>query len=220
MNESTSPVQERLIRKRVVPVAVIDALEDAVPLARALAAGGLPLIEITLRTACAVDCIRAIGSDCPEVLVGAGTILELSQLKAAIEAGARFGVSPGLNPQVVRAAREQQLLFIPGVMTPSDVESGLSLGCHLLKFFPADAAGGIKMLKALAAPYAPAGARFIPLGGISVVNMAEYLAMPVVPAVGGSWLCDRKLVREKKWGEISALAAAAVARAAAASSTC
>jgi 2-dehydro-3-deoxyphosphogluconate aldolase/(4S)-4-hydroxy-2-oxoglutarate aldolase len=195
-------------------VAVVDSVEDAVPLARALAEGGLPVIEITLRTPCALDCIRAICGGCPEVLVGAGTVLEPSQLMAALEAGARFGVSPGLNPEVVRAALSQQLPFIPGVMTPSEIEQALGLGCRLLKFFPADAAGGVKMLKALAGPYEPAGARFVPLGGVSVSNMAEYLAVPVVAAVGGSWVCERKLVREKKWAEITALTATAVAQAA------
>jgi 2-dehydro-3-deoxyphosphogluconate aldolase / (4S)-4-hydroxy-2-oxoglutarate aldolase len=208
-------MQQQLIQRRVVPVAVVDAVEDAVPLARALAQGGLPLIEITFRTPCALDCIRVIRQGCPEVLVGAGTILEPLQVKAAIEAGARFGVSPGLNPEVVRAAIEQQMLFIPGIMTPSDIESALGLGCRLLKFFPADAAGGVKMLKALAGPYESAGVRFIPLGGISAANMGEYLALPVVAAVGGSWVCERKLVRGKKWTEITALAAAAVAKAAA-----
>ena len=215
MRKLESTVQEQLIQKRVVPVAVVDCVEDAVPLARALAQGGLPVIEITLRTPCALDCIQAISRACPEILVGAGTILEPSQVKAAVEAGARFGVSPGLNPEVVRAACEQQLLFMPGVMTPSEVESALRLGCRLLKFFPADAAGGVKMLKALAGPYESAGARFVPLGGISGANMAEYLALPVVAAVGGSWTCERKLVREKKWADIKALAAEAVAKAAA-----
>jgi 2-dehydro-3-deoxyphosphogluconate aldolase / (4S)-4-hydroxy-2-oxoglutarate aldolase len=220
MNSSSSPVHKQLIQKRVVPVAVVDSVEDAVPLARALAQGGLPVIEITLRTPCALDCIRAIRQGCPEVLVGAGTVLEPSQVKAALEAGARFAVSPGVNPEVVRAASEQQLFFMPGVMTPSDIELALRLGCRLLKFFPADAAGGVKMLKALAGPYESAGARFIPLGGVSVSNMAEYLAVPVVAAVGGSWVCERKLVRQKKWTEITALAAAAVAKAAAGAAPC
>jgi 2-dehydro-3-deoxyphosphogluconate aldolase / (4S)-4-hydroxy-2-oxoglutarate aldolase len=220
MKGSSSPVHQQLIQKRVVPVAVVDSVEDAVPLARALAQGGLPVIEITLRTPCALDCIRAIRQGCPEVLVGAGTILEPSQVVAALAAGARFGVSPGLNPEVVRAASSQQLPFIPGVMTPSEIEQALGLGCRLLKFFPADAAGGVKMLKALAGPYEAAGARFIPLGGVSVSNMAEYLAVPVVAAVGGSWVCERKLVREKKWTEITALAATAVAKAAAGAAPC
>ena len=205
---------EQLTRRRVVPIAVIDSVADAVPLARALIHGGLPVIEITLRTPCALDCIRAIRQGCPEVLVGAGTILDALQLRGAIKAGAKFGVSPGMNDDVVRAALQHQLLFIPGVMTPSEVESALGLGCRLLKFFPAEVAGGAKMLKALAGPYEATGVRFIPLGGITPANMAEYLALPNVAAVGGSWMCERKLVREKKWTELAAIAAAAVAKAA------
>jgi 2-dehydro-3-deoxyphosphogluconate aldolase/(4S)-4-hydroxy-2-oxoglutarate aldolase len=215
MKSSSSDVQDQLTRRRVVPVAVVDSVEDAVPLARALAQGGLPVIEITLRTPCALDCIRAIRQGCPEVLVGAGTILDALQLRAAIEAGARFGVSPGMNPDVVRAAIHQQTLFIPGVMTPSEVETAVGLGCRLLKFFPAEVAGGVKMLKALAGPYEATGVRFIPLGGVSAANLAEYLALPIVAAVGGSWMCERRLVRENKWTELAAIAAAAVAKAAA-----
>jgi 2-dehydro-3-deoxyphosphogluconate aldolase / (4S)-4-hydroxy-2-oxoglutarate aldolase len=214
MKDSITTVQEQLIRRRLVPVAVVDSVDDAVPLARALAQGGLPCIEITLRTACALDCIRAVRQGCPDLLVGAGTILEPQQVKAAKEAGAQFGVSPGISPEVVRAATEQGLFFTPGVMTPSEIELGLRLGCRLLKFFPAEAAGGVKMLKALAGPYEPAGVRFIPLGGVSAANMGDYLALTVVAAVGGSWVCERKLVREKKWTEIAALTAAAVAKAA------
>jgi 2-dehydro-3-deoxyphosphogluconate aldolase/(4S)-4-hydroxy-2-oxoglutarate aldolase len=215
MKSSISEVQAQFTQRRVVPIAVLDSVEDAVSLAQALAQGGLPLIEVTLRTPCALDCIRAIRRGCPDVLVGAGTILNTSQVKAAFEAGAGFGVSPGLNADVVRAAREQQMLLIPGVMTPSEVEAALGLGCRLLKLFPAEVAGGIKMLKALAGPYETAGARFIPLGGVSAANMAEYLSLPIVAAVGGSWLCERRLVREKKWTELAAMAAAAVAKAAA-----
>ena len=206
-------MQDELTRKRIIPVAVIDALEDAVPLARALEQGGLPLIEITLRTPCALDCIRAIRQACPNVLVGAGTVLYPAQVKTAIEAGARFGVSPGLNPEVVRAAIGQKWFFMPGVMTPSEIELALGLGCKLLKFFPAELAGGLKMLKAFAGPYDATGVRFVPLGGVGAANIADYLAVPVVAAVGGSWLCDRNLVREKRWAEISKLAAAAVAAA-------
>jgi 2-dehydro-3-deoxyphosphogluconate aldolase/(4S)-4-hydroxy-2-oxoglutarate aldolase len=216
MNTSSSEVQEQLTRRRVVPIAVIDSLEDAVPLARALAQGGLPVIEITLRTPCALDCIRAIRKECPDVLVGAGTILDPAQVKEAIKAGAQFGVSPGLNAEVVGSALVEDLLFIPGVMTPSEVETALGLGCRLLKFFPAEVAGGVKMLKAMAGPYEVTAVQFIPLGGVSAANMSEYLALPIVAAVGGSWMCERKLVREKKWTELAPIAAAAVAKAAAA----
>ena len=214
MKASPSAIAEHITRRRVVPVAVLDSVEDAVPLARALTQGGLPVIEITLRTPCALDCIRAIRQNCPDTIVGAGTILEASQVKAAIAAGAQFGVSPGLTREVVQAALRQQLLFIPGVMTPSEIEAAMALDCRLLKFFPAEAAGGVKTLKALAGPYEAAGVRFIPLGSVSPANMADYLALPIVAAVGGSWMCERKLVREQKWTELAAIAAAAVAKAA------
>ena len=144
MKASPSAIAEHITRRRVVPVAVLDSVEDAVPLARALTQGGLPVIEITLRTPCALDCIRAIRQNCPDTIVGAGTILEASQVKAAIAAGAQFGVSPGLTREVVQAALRQQLLFIPGVMTPSEIEAAMALDCRLLKFFPAEAAGGVK----------------------------------------------------------------------------
>jgi len=147
------------------------------------------------------------------MMVGAGTVLEPQQLADAIEAGAQFGVSPGLNENIVRAARDKNFFFIPGIMTPSEIESALQLGCKLLKFFPADAAGGVKMLKALAGPYEPAGVRFIPLGGVSAANMQEYLALPNVAAIGGSWLCERKLMREQQWDQVTVLAREALAKA-------
>ena len=210
----TRSVVDRLTGKRIVPVAVIDSVENAVPLARALAEAGLPVIEVTLRTPSALECVRAIRQHCPDVLVGAGTILDVSQVKAAIAAGAHFGVSPGTNDAVVKAARRQQWFFLPGVMTPSEVDKALGLGCSLQKFFPADKAGGPGMLKSLAGPDAHTGVRFVPLGGVSAVNMEEYLALPIVAAVGGSWVCDARLVAEKRWSDITALAKEAVARAA------
>lgn len=203
---------ERIVQNRIVPVAVIDAVANAVPLARALAQGGLPLIEVTLRTPCALECIRAIRQECPEIWVGAGTILERAMLVAAVEHGAQFGVSPGLNSDVVRAALDLNLPFVPGVITPSEVETALRLGCRLLKYFPADAAGGVMMLKALASAYGATGVRFVPTGGITLANMAAYLAVPAVAAIGGSWLCESRLVKEKKWAEITALTAQAVSK--------
>jgi len=206
-------MQPHLLSKRIVPVAVIDSVEDAVPLALALKQGGLPLIEVTLRTPAALACIHAIRQACPEISVGAGTIIDPDQVAAAIHAGAEFGVSPGTNPPVIEAAVEQGLFFVPGVMTPSDIEAAMGLGCRLLKFFPAEPAGGVPMLKALAGPYEPAGVKFIPLGGISPQNMPQYLALPCVAAVGGSWICERSLIRQRKWSEITGLAAAAISQA-------
>ncbi len=197
---------------RIVPVAVIDDAKHAVPLARALRAGGLPLIEVTLRTPAALDAIRAIRAECPEVLVGAGTVLTAQQVHESVAAGAIFGVSPGLNADVVRAARDAGLFFMPGVMTPSDVEAALALDCQLLKFFPAVLAGGLAMLHALAGPYAHTGVQFVPLGGVNAHNMGDYLALPSVAAIGGSWVCDRTLVREQRWSEITQLSLEAAER--------
>jgi len=193
----------------IVPVAIIDDAAHAVPLAKALSAGGLPIIEVTLRTPAALEAIRAIRAECPEMLVGAGTVLTPQQVHESVAAGAMFGVSPGLNADVVRTARDAGLFFMPGVMTPSDVEAALALDCRLLKFFPAVPAGGLAMLQSLAGPYAHTGVQFVPLGGVNANNMSDYLALPSVAAIGGSWICDRALVREQRWSEITALCHAA-----------
>ena len=195
----------QILQKRVVPVAVIDKLEDAVPLANALLAAGLDVIEVTFRTAAAADCVRAITQAHPGMLVGAGTLLEISQVKQARAAGAKFGVAPGLNDVIVRASLDAGMPFVPGVATASEVELGLELGCKLQKLFPADVLGGAKLLKALAGPYGHTGVKFIPLGGVNAQNMAEYLALPIVAAIGGSWIVDKKLIAEKNWTKITAL---------------
>lgn len=201
---------DQIRKKRIVPVAVIDNLDHAVPLAEALLAGGLEVIEIMFRTTLAEAAIRNITEAFPSMLVGAGTLLDADQLKRAKDAGARFAVAPGLNEKVVTASLKLGLTFIPGVMTPSDVERGLGLGCKLQKFFPAETAGGVPMLKALAGPYGHTGVKFIPLGGVTPKNAAEYLALPIVAAVGGSWLCDRKLIAARNWSAITALTVEAV----------
>jgi 2-dehydro-3-deoxyphosphogluconate aldolase / (4S)-4-hydroxy-2-oxoglutarate aldolase len=203
-------MRDEIVRHRIVPVAVVDDPNDAVPLARALAMGGLPVLELTLRTGAALEGIANICRDCPEVLVGAGTILNPAQVQDVKKAGAKFGLSPGLNPAVVKEAAARGLFFMPGVMTPSEVEAAWMLGCGLLKYFPAGPAGGIEMLRALKGPFDHLGVEFIPLGGVNAGNMGGYLGLSCVPAVGGSWICERSLVREKRWAEITALAAAAV----------
>ncbi len=208
---------DRILAKRIVPVVVLDHVESAEPLAEALLAGGLDIMEITFRTAAAEESIRRIAARFPEILLGAGTLLEKDQVQRARDAGAVFGLAPGLNPNIVAAANEIGLQFSPGVMTPSDVELALSLGCRLLKFFPAEVAGGVGMLKALAGPYGHTGVKFIPTGGVSAGNLSSYLKLPVVAAIGGSWMVDKQLVNEGKWAEITrltreALAAAAEAR--------
>lgn len=202
---------EKITQTRLVPVAVINDVKDAVPLAKILSACGVDLIEVTFRTAAAPDAIRAIRDEVPNMLVGAGTLLDIYQVDQALEAGALFGVSPGINRSVVERALEKDLPFVPGVCTPSDVEKGLSLGCKLLKFFPAEAAGGIPMLKAMAGPYQHTGVKFIPLGGVNAGNAPAYLALPTVAAIGGSWFIDGKLIAAGEWETIRTLTEEAVA---------
>ena len=184
---------DRILAKRIVPVVVLDSVESAEPLAAALLAGGLDIMEVTFR----------IAARFPEMLLGAGTLLEKDQVRRAKDAGAVFGLAPGLNPEIVGFAKEIGLQFPPGVMTPSDVELAISLGCKLLKFFPAEAAGGVAMLKSLAGPYGHTGVRFIPTGGVSAGNLSEYLKLPIVAAIGGSWMIDKQLVNEGRWSEIT-----------------
>lgn len=199
-----------ILTKRVVPVIVIDKVEDALPLAEALLKGGLPVMEITFRTPAAEGAVREVAKRFPEILLGAGTILTRDQLERAQAAGATFAVAPGLNARVITRANELGMPFVPGVMTPSEVELALELGCKILKFFPAESAGGVKMLQALAGPYAHTGVKFIPLGGISPVNAPAYLSLPIVGAIGGSWIAEKALIAAHQWSEITARAATAL----------
>jgi len=194
-------------------VVVLDREEHAVSLAEALLAGGLDVMEITFRTAAAEGALKRIAERFPEILLGAGTLLDAEQVKRARGAGAVFGLAPGLNPETVRAARAEGLVFSPGVMTPGEVEQALSLGCDLLKFFPAEAAGGTAMLKALAGPYAHTGVRFIPTGGIGPHNLGDYLKLPIVAAIGGSWMVEKSLIAAGRWSEITRLTKDALAAA-------
>jgi 2-dehydro-3-deoxyphosphogluconate aldolase/(4S)-4-hydroxy-2-oxoglutarate aldolase len=195
----------RIIAKRIVPVVVLDDPKQAKPLAEALLSAGLDIMEITFRTDAAETSIRQIAKCFPEVLLGAGTLLDKDQVKRARDAGAVFGLAPGLNPVIVQTAKEVDLEFSPGVMTPSEVEQALALDCELLKFFPAEAAGGVKMLKSLAGPYKHTGVKFTPTGGINADNLNDYLRLPVVAAIGGSWMVSPTLVREGKWAKITEL---------------
>src|ERR1017187_7566208 len=188
---------ERISKVRVVPVVVIDRAEDAVPLTEALLAGELTVMEIPFRTPAAEQSIRNVRQAFPQMLVGAGTILDTDQLQRAINAGAQFAVAPGLNEAVIKKSLALKLPFVPGVMTPTDVEHGLALGCKLQKFFPAEAAGGVKMLQALAGPYAHTGMKFIPLGGVNASNARAYLTLPLVAAIGGSWIVEREMAAGK-----------------------
>jgi 2-dehydro-3-deoxyphosphogluconate aldolase/(4S)-4-hydroxy-2-oxoglutarate aldolase len=194
---------ESVSKHGIVPVIAIDSAEAALPLADALIAGGLPIVEITFRTAAAAEAIRRISSQRPEVLVGAGTVLTQDNLEAARQCGARFGVAPGLNPQIVGRAQELGLPFVPGVATPSEIELALSLGCKVLKFFPAEALGGLPMLSALSAPYGHTGVRFLPTGGVSEKNLEAYASTSSVAAVGGTWIAKKEDIAAGKWGEIA-----------------
>lgn len=193
----------------IIPVVAIDRATDAVPLARALQEGGLNCIEITFRTAAAADALAAIAKECPTMLAGAGTVLTVDQVKKAKENGARFIVAPGLNRKVVEACIAEGLPVTPGVATPSDVEAALDLGLEVVKFFPAEAAGGVKFLNAISAPYR--SVRFIPTGGIDESNLLSYLKMPRVLACGGSWMVKPELINAGRFDEIRSLTAKAVA---------
>ena len=206
----SSEVLGQVAQIGVVPVIAIDSVQQALPLADALLDGGLPVVEVTFRTAAASEVIALLARERPKLLVGAGTVLTAENLKAAHDCGARFGVAPGLNPQVVRQAAEIGLPFVPGVATPSDIEAGLALGCRTLKFFPAGALGGVAMLKALAGPYAHTGVRFVPTGGVSADNLEDYIRTPVVAAVGGTWLAKRDDMVAGRWDEIRQRCQAAV----------
>jgi 2-dehydro-3-deoxyphosphogluconate aldolase/(4S)-4-hydroxy-2-oxoglutarate aldolase len=194
---------------RLVPVADIVSAPDAVPLARALLEADLPCVEITFRTAAAVDAIRAVATEVPEVLVGAGTVRTLEQVDKAVAAGARFLVSPGLNEQVVLHAHELGVPIMPGVCTATEVEQALGLGLKLLKFFPAEAAGGVAYLKALAGPYGDV--QFVPTGGIGPENLASYLDQRNVVACGGSWMVSPALISSGNLAAVTALSAEALA---------
>jgi 2-dehydro-3-deoxyphosphogluconate aldolase / (4S)-4-hydroxy-2-oxoglutarate aldolase len=195
-------ISRQLADMGVVAVLTIDDPADAVPLAQALLAGGVGAMELTLRTPAALDALRAIRAEVPEMLAGIGTILTPEQVQDVAVAGAAFGVAPGLNRRVVSAAAELGLSFAPGVVTPSDVEAALELGCRLLKFFPAEPSGGLAYLTSMAAPFVHLGVRYIPLGGIHLDNLPSYLANEHVLSVGGSWLAPRELIVHKNWDAI------------------
>lgn len=192
----------------LVPVIKIEDPADAVPLAKALMDGGLPAAEITFRTKCAAEAIKNITDTYPDMLVGAGTVLTTEQVDAALAAGSKFLVSPGLNPKVTAYALSKGATMLPGISNPSDIEAALELGLTTVKFFPAEAAGGLKMLKAMSAPYGQL--RFMPTGGINADNLLEYLKFGKIIACGGSFMVKDDLVREKKWDEITALTKNAV----------
>ena len=199
---------EQIRAAGVVPVVKIDDAKDAVALAEALREGGLNCAEVTSRTDAAEEAIRLMAEKYPDMLVAAGTVLTPTQADKAMAAGAKFIVSPGLNPIVVKHCIEKGYPVIPGVCTPTEVEAGMSLGLKYLKFFPAEAAGGVKMIKAMAAPYT--NVKFMPTGGISTANLKEYLTCKAVFACGGSWMVPSDKIAEGKFDEIKEMTAKAV----------
>jgi len=195
-------ILSRVAALGVIPVIAIEKVEAALPFADALLAGGLPVVEITFRTAAAAEVIRKIAQERPQLVVGAGTVLTPANLEAAKASGAAFAVAPGLNPQIVKLAQQMGLPFVPGVATPSDIELGLALGCKLLKFFPAEALGGVPMIEALSAPYKHTGVRFMPTGGVNPDNLETYLKLDTVAAVGGTWVAKKEDLTAGKWDDI------------------
>ncbi len=206
----TDPVATRLTARGVVAVLMIDRVDDAVPVAEALLRGGVDAMELTLRTDAALPALELITGSVPEMLAGIGTIIKKEQVTQAKDSGAAFGVSPGTNIDVIKAAQDAGLPFSPGIMTPSDIERALPFGCEILKFFPAGSSGGIKHLKNIAAPYAHLGLKYVPLGGINQGNMKDYLKEDIIAAVGGSWIASRDLIDSGQWDQITSNASSAV----------
>lgn len=204
-----TPLRQALLNDGLLAVVTVEEVGQAEPLARALLAGGVSIIELAWRTEAALGAVRAIRAAVPELCVGMGTLLEARQVVEALEAGAAFGVSPGFSPEMLEAAADAGLPYAPGVMTPSEIQQAVARGCQLLKFFPAESSGGLGHLKSMNAPFAHLGLRYIVLGGLDESNAGAYLAEPCVGMLGGSWIAPPALIRRKAWDEISARAARA-----------
>lgn len=201
-------VLQRIYEIGIIPVIAIDDAEQAVPLARALVAGGLPAAEVTFRTAAGEEAIRRISAEVPEMLVGAGTVLTKEQADRAIAAGSKFVVSPGFNPEITRYVIDKGVLMMPGTATPGEMEQAMSMGLNVLKFFPAEQNGGVAKLKALAGPYT--NLRWMPTGGVNTKNMMDYLNFDRIVACGGTWMVKKDLIDGQKWDEITAICKEAV----------
>lgn len=197
-----SGIGRSLCEKKLIAVLVIDDAEDAVPVAKALLAGGVDAMELTLRTPVALDAVRKILAEVPDMIAGIGTILTTEHLVEAFTARAHFGVSPGVNSEIIKKAKEVGFSFGPGVMTPTDIDGSIREGCRLLKFFPSESSGGLAHLKNIAAPFLHLGPKFIPLGGVTVENLQSYLESELVGAVGGSWLAPRQTIADKNFLQI------------------
>ncbi len=199
-----SELGKKIAASKIIAVLVIDEVEDAVPTAQALLRGGVDMMELTLRTPAALGGLRAVCSEVPDMVAGIGTILNTQQVDEVIESGASFGVAPGVNAEVIQYAQDKGLPFGPGIMTPTDIDQSVELGCEVLKFFPAGSSGGLAHLKNIVAPYQHLGLQFIPLGGIKASNMMNYIDSPLVAAIGGSWIAPRDLIAAKNWDQIEA----------------
>ncbi|ANP76341.1 MULTISPECIES: bifunctional 4-hydroxy-2-oxoglutarate aldolase/2-dehydro-3-deoxy-phosphogluconate aldolase [Vibrio] len=200
-------LNEQLANLKVIPVIAINRAEDAIPLGKALVENGMPCAEITLRTECAIEAIRIMRKEFPDMLIGSGTVLTNEQVDASIEAGVDFIVSPGFNPRTVQYCIDKGVAIVPGVNNPSLVEQAMEMGLRTLKFFPAEPSGGTGMLKALTAVYP---VKFMPTGGVSLKNVDEYLSIPSVLACGGTWMVPTNLIDEGKWEELGKLVRDAV----------
>lgn len=209
MPNSNPEVFDQVSEAGVLAVLVIEDASKAAPLAEALLEGGVRAMELTLRTPAALDAIRQVRSEVPEMIVGAGTVLKPEQIDEVVSVGAHFAVSPGLNRRTMQAAQEKGIPFAPGIVTPSEVEAALEFDCRVLKFFPCEASGGLPYLRNMAAPYKHLGLKYIPLGGVKQSNLAEYLSEPLVAAVGGSWLAPSDAIASGDWQHIEGLAQAA-----------
>ena len=196
-------VLSRLANSIVVPVVVLDKVEDAIPTAKAMAAGGVDTMEITFRTACAPDAIKAVAENCPDVCVGAGTIVNLEQCKLAVAMGAKFIVSPGFSEEVVSWCVENGIPVAPGCVTPTEIMAALKHGLKMVKFFPANVYGGLNAMKNLSAPFV--GLKFLPTGGVNSGNIKEYIDAPFIHAVGGSWVCPKADIAAGNWEKITNL---------------
>ncbi len=200
-------VIEKLAKAGIVPVVVLEDAKDAVPTAKAMVAGGIDVMEITFRTAAAADSIQAVAENCPEMLVGAGTVLNLEQCKLAVEKGAKFIVSPGFDAEVVAWCVEKGIAVCPGCVTPTEIMAAIKLGLKIVKFFPANVYGGLNAMKNLAAPFV--GIKFIPTGGVNTENIKEYITAPFIHAVGGSWVCPKADISAGNFEKITQLCAQA-----------
>ncbi len=199
----TPEIIQKIDDTGIIAVLIVDHLKHAIPLAEALLKGGIDSIELTLRTPAAIDAAKAIKKELPEINLGFGTLISVDQVKAIVDIGADFAVSPGCNPRIVQEAYKRNLSFAPGIMTPSDIEIAVENGCRILKYFPAETSGGMPHLESMVAPYKYLGLKFIPLGGCNMKNAETYLSSPLITAIGGSWVAKQNLILDENWDQIT-----------------